>query len=52
MTLQLEKDRSLAAPVGTEWLHDRGGAVLGSDGIWDAIPTPSIPWRCFDHAKP
>ena len=36
MALQLEKDWSLAV-AGMEWLHDRGVAVLGSDGIADAV---------------
>ncbi len=38
MALQLEKDRSLAAPADMKWLLERGVAVLGSDGISDAIP--------------
>lgn len=42
MALQLEKDWSLAVPADMERLHERGVAVLGSDGISDAVDSVAL----------
>lgn len=47
MALQLEKDWSLAVPADMKGLRERWLAVLGSDGISDAIPNAVNPVALF-----